>query len=70
MTDQLMGLFTYIGVGVVLGAIVGFILGLAVDELGVGILIGVVTGLVASIGGALAARMRAAQATGRSLRID
>lgn len=68
MADRLMGLFTYIGVGVVIGGLAGIIVDAAADP--PGIVIGAIAGVIASIAGALAARMRVSQGLTRSLRLD
>ena len=59
MADRMMGLFTYVGVGVVIGGLVGLILAVAGDP--PTIVTGIVVGVAASIVGALSARMRAGQ---------
>ncbi len=68
MADKLMGLFTYIGVGVVVGGLAGIIVDAAADP--PSIVIGGIAGVAASIAGALAARMRVSQGMGRRLGID
>ena len=59
MADHLMGLFTYVGVGVVIGGLVGVILAVAGDP--PTIVTGIVAGVAAAIAGALSAKMRARQ---------
>ena len=57
MADHLMGLFTYVGVGVVIGGLVGVILAVAGDP--PTIVTGIFAGVAAAIAGALSAKMRA-----------
>ena len=73
MADQLMGLFTYIGVGVVIGGLAGVIVDAAVDP--PAIVTGAIAGAIAAIAGAIArhaiaARMRVSQGAQRRLGID